>query len=171
MVRNAWTRTTLDRIRFIDPHLADNFTAVSRELETLTLALSPKSNVDSRSSDIDGMDPFGGLVMRQRKLSDDREKLISQIQALPGFNTFLKSPSFDTLRSVARHGPVIVINHSPWLSDIIILQHNTPPSLITTSDDFYYRATELQDKLLGARKRSRVEQIRGHPTFCTQGAL
>jgi hypothetical protein len=58
--------------------------------------------------------------------------LILQIQALPGFDTFLKRPSFDTLHSAARHG------------------------LITTSDDFYARANELQGQLLGARKEGPV---------------
>jgi len=146
-------RSSIDQIRSIDPHLADNFTAVSRELETLTLAISPSTNVDNRDSDVEGMDPFGHLVVRQRKLLDDREKLISQIQALPGFDTFLKPPSFDTLRSAALHGPVIIINHSWWRSDIIIVLHNSPPSLIDTSDDFYDRAIKLQDELLGARRK------------------
>ncbi len=145
-------RTTINQIRLANPHLADNFAAVSRELETVTLAVSPKSNVGSRDSDIDGMDPFGHLVVRQRKLFNDRQMLISQVQALPGFDTFLKPPSFDTLHSAALHGPVIIINHSAWRSDIIILHHNSPPSLINTSHDFYARANELQDQLLGARK-------------------
>jgi hypothetical protein len=145
-------RASIDQIRSIDPHLADNFTAVSRELETLTLAISPSSNVDGRDSDVDGTDPFGHLVVRQRKLFDDREKLTSQIRALPGFDTFMNPPSFDTLRSAARHGPVIIINHSRWRSDIIIVLHNSPPSLIDISDDFYARAIKLQDELLGARR-------------------
>jgi len=146
-------RSSIDQIRSIDPHLADNFAVVSRDLETLTLAISPSSNVDGRDSDVDGMDPFGHLVVQQRKLLDDREKLISQIQALPGFDTFLKPPSFDTLRSAARHGPIIIINHSRWRSDIIIVLHNSPPSLIDTSEDFYSRAIKLQDELLSARRK------------------
>jgi len=146
-------RSSIDQIRSIDPHLADNFTAVSRELETVTLAISPSSNVDGRDSDVEGMDSFGHLVVRQRKLLDDREKLISQIQALPGFDTFLNPPSFDTLRSAARHGPVIIINHSQWRSDIIIVLHNSPPSLIHTSEDFHDRAIKLQDELLGALRK------------------
>jgi len=145
-------RSSMDQIRSTDPHLADIFTAVNRKLETVTLAVSPKRNVDGRNSDVDGMDPFGHLVVRQRKLLDDREMLISQIQALPGFDTFLKPPSFDTLRSAALHGPVIIINHSKYRSDIIIVLHNSPPSLIDTSDDFYARAIKLQDELLGARR-------------------
>jgi CHAT domain-containing protein len=145
-------RTSLDQIRSIDPDLAHNFATINRELETVTLAISSKSNVNGRVSDIDAVDPFGHLVVRQRKLLDDREKLISQIQALPGLDTFLGPPSFESLRSAARHGPVIIINHSFWRSDIIILHHNSPPSLIATSNDFYARANKLQDQLMGARK-------------------
>ena len=101
-----WSMDPIDQIRSVGPHLADHFAAGDRGLETLTLTILPGSNVDSRGSDIDGIDPFVLLVvMRQRKLFDDREKLISQIQALPG-------PGCDTLRSAARHGPVIIINHS-----------------------------------------------------------
>ncbi len=146
--------SSIDQIHSTDPHLADNFAAVSRELEMLTLAISPSSNVDSTDSDIEGMDPFGYIVVWQQKLLDDCEKLISQIQALPGFDTFLNPPSFNTLHSAAHHGPVIIINHSWWCSDIIIVLHNSPPSLIHTSDDFYDWAIKLQDELLGTRRKN-----------------
>ena len=65
----------------------------------------------------------------------------------------LKPPLFDTLRSAASHGPVIIINHCKWRSDILILLHNSPPSLIPTSDGFYTRANKLQDQLLAERKK------------------
>jgi CHAT domain-containing protein len=143
-------RTSIDQIRVANSHLADEFVAVNKELEKLTLAFSPNGGSDA---DPEGMRPFGHLVLRQRNLMDDREKLISQIQALPGFETFLKPPSFDNLRSASLHGPVIIINHSKWRSDIVILVHNSPPSLIPTSDDFYARANNLQDQLWGARKK------------------
>jgi CHAT domain-containing protein len=148
-------RTSVDEIRLADPHLADKFASVNRDLEMLTFALAPQSRFDGGdSSALKGMDPFGHLVVRQRTLLDEREKLISQIQALPGYDTFLKPPSFDTLHSAASHGPVIIINHSSWRCDIIILLHDTLPSLIPTSDDFYARAIKLQDRLLGERKKS-----------------
>jgi len=135
----------IDQIRSVGPHLADHFAAVNRGLETLTLTILPESNVDSKYSDIDGIDPFGHLVvMRQRKLFDDREKLISQIQALPG-------PGFDTF--LPRHSPFSCTSwtgnhHQPFSmrSDIIIVLHNSPPSLITTSDDFYARSTTGRTK-------------------------
>jgi len=147
-------RTSVDEIRLADPHLADKFASINRDLEMLTFSFSPQSSFDGGNSVLKGVDPFGHLVVRQRTLLYEREKLISQIQALPGFDTFLKPPSFDTLCSAASHGPVIIINHSSWRCDIIILLHDTPPSLIPTSHDFYARAIKLQDRLLGERKKS-----------------
>jgi CHAT domain-containing protein len=145
-------RTSIDQIRATDSHLAEKFAAVNRDLEMLTLTISSNSDDYGRDGRSIRMDPFGHLVVQQRKLLDYRNKLISQIQALPGLETFLKSPSFDNLRSAAVRGPVIIINHSIWRSDILILGHSSPPSLIPTADDFYDRANDLRDQLLGARK-------------------
>ena len=144
---------SIDRLRLANSHLAEEFAAVNRDLETLTLAFSSNTNVGGGDGDIEGMDPFGHRVVRQQKLLDDREKLISKIQALPGFEAFLKLPSFDTLHSVASHGPIVIINHCEWRSDIIVLCYNSPPSIISTPDDFYDRAKNLQGQLLGERKK------------------
>ena len=99
------------------------------------------------------MDPLGRLVVKQRKLVEERDKLISQIRDQPRFDSFLIPPSFNTLRSAAAGGPVVLINRSKWRSDIIILLHDSPPSLIPTSDDFYDRVNALHDKLLTARNK------------------
>ena len=145
-------RTSIDQIRAADSLLADKFAAVNRDLETLTLTISSNGNDGGDAGGRVRMDPFGHLVVQQRKLLDDRNELISQIQAQPGFETFLKAPSFDNLLSAAARGPVIVINHCRWRSDILILLHNSPPSHIPTADDFYDRANNLRDQLLVARK-------------------
>jgi CHAT domain-containing protein len=145
-------RTSIDQIRAADSHLADEFAAVNRDLEMLTLTIPSNSNDGGPDGGFVRMDPFGHLVVKQRKLLDDRNKLISRIQALPGFETFLKSPSFDKLLSAAARGPVIIINHCRWRSDILILLHNSPPCLIPTAADFFDRANNLQHQLLSARK-------------------
>jgi len=80
--------------------------------------------------------------------------LISQIENLPGFDDMaLAAPSFDTLRSAASNGPIIIINHCQWRSDILIISHDCPPSLIPTPEDFYKRASKLKDQLLDTRKK------------------
>ena len=145
-------RTSIDQLRLVDSDLAEKFSAVNRELEALTMALSLNNNVRGNNG-LEGMDPYGHSVIQKQKLLDDRKNLITHIQALPGFDTFLRPPSFDTLRSAASHGPIIILSHCEWRSDILILLHNSPPSLIPTPDDFYIRANKLQDQLLGEQKK------------------
>jgi CHAT domain-containing protein/tetratricopeptide (TPR) repeat protein len=153
-------RTSIDQLLSADPVLGHKFAAVNRDLEQLTKSIPPSHKLSMDDGTADGLravDPFGRLVLKQRGLLNDRAKLISQIQALPGFDSFLTSPPFDTLRSAASSGPVIIINHSKWRSDILILLHNKPPSLIPTPDDFFKRAGALKDKLLDSRRKSGLD--------------
>ena len=105
---------------------------------------------DGQTSGHERMNPFDHLVVKTWKLVKECDKLISQIQAQPGFDTFLIPPSFDKLHSAAANGPVILINHSKWHSNIIILLHDSFPSLISINHDFYDCAKGLHDKLLAA---------------------
>jgi tetratricopeptide (TPR) repeat protein len=146
-------RTPLDHVRAVDSPLAERFSAINRDLEALATSGSTNLMVD----DGEGMDPFGRIIMKRRKLSDERKAVITQIRSLPGFENFLMALSFDTLRSAAACGPVIIINHSMWRSDIVILLHNHSPCVITTSDDFYDSAIELRDRLVNTRKQYRLE--------------
>ncbi|KAH8991523.1 hypothetical protein EDB92DRAFT_2103582 [Lactarius akahatsu] len=145
---------------YCDLQLGHKFAAVNRDLEELTKSIPPSHKLgidDDVADDLRAVDPFGRLLLKQRGLLKERDNLISKIQALPGFDSFLTSPSFDTLRSAASSGPIIIINHSRWRSDILILLHNTSPSLIPTPHDFYDRANALKDKLLDSQCRNRLE--------------
>ena len=149
-------RISVDQLLQADPDLGHKFAAVSRELEELTKSIPPSRKLsvdDGAADDLRAVDPFGRLLLKQRGLFKERDELISQIQALPGFDGFLTSTPFDTLRSAASSGPVIIINHSEWRSDILILLHNAYPSLIPTPHDFYERASALKEKLLDSRNK------------------
>jgi hypothetical protein len=153
-------RTSTDQLRVVDPTLAAEFEEINRDLEQVTMSMTPRGNMETeniKAEDSWRTDTFSGLVAKQRQLLDDRNKLISQIRALPDFGNFLEPPSFDALRSAALRGPVIIINHCEMGSDILILFHNNPPSLITMTDDFYNHAVELGDRLVKARKDYRLE--------------
>ena len=148
-------RAPIDQLLEVHPDLGHKFTVVNQDLEQLTKSVPPSHKLSMDDGTADGLravDPFGRLVLEQLGLVNERAKLISQIKALPGFDSFLASPSFDTLRSAASSGPVIIINHSRWRSDVLILLHNKPPSLIPTPLDFFWRAGALKDKLLGSRQ-------------------
>jgi CHAT domain-containing protein len=153
-------RIPIDQLLKVDPDLGQKFAAVNRDLEKLTKSVSPSHKLSMDDAAADGLravDPFGRLVLKQRELLKERARLISQIQALQGFDSFLESPHFDTIRSAALSGPVIIINHSIWRSDILILLHNKPPSLISTPNDFFMRADALKHKLLDSRRKSGLD--------------
>ncbi|KAH8995798.1 CHAT domain-containing protein [Lactarius hatsudake] len=95
----------------------------------------------------------------------ERDNLILQTQESPGFDSFLTSPSFDTLRSAASFGPVIIVNHSSWRSDILILLHDAPLSVIPTPGDFFGRASALKDDLLDARNKHGPESSQYNDTL------
>ena len=136
--------------------LAKRFAEINQELETLTISVTPSGRPEIQSGvhlGKDGTDPFGRLVVKRKKLVEERDALISQIQSRPGSEGFLRAPSFDTLRSAASRGPVIIINHCEWRSDIIIIFHNSLPCSIPTTETFFTRAKKLRDELVDARKR------------------
>ena len=144
---------SIDYLCRVYPLLARKFTALNGDLEELTTSASHMVWSDDRGvNGNEGIDPLGHVVEKQRKLLEERSCLLTQIRLLPDFENFLMAPSFDALRSAAAHGPVIIVNHCAWLTNIIILLYNSPPSLIMTPNDFYDRAEGLKEQLLAARQ-------------------
>jgi CHAT domain-containing protein len=150
-------RAPVDQLLEVDPDLGHKFAAVNRDLEELTKSVPPSHMDDAAADGLPAVDPFGRILMKQPGILRERNNLISQIRTLPGFDSFLASPSFETLRSSAVSGPVIIINHSRCRSDILILLHNGPPSLIPTPSDFYNRASGLMDRLSESRRKYGID--------------
>ena len=153
-------RASVDQLLDADPELGHKFAVLTRDLEELTKSIAPSHKLsmdDVVSDDLRAVDEFGCMLRRQRGLLKERDELLSQIRALPGFDRFLLFPLFDKLRSAASSGPVVIVNHSIWRSDILILLHNASPSLIPTPTDFYERAIELKDKLLDSRVKDGLD--------------
>ena len=85
-------RSSIDQLRASDPYLADKFAAVNQDLEVLTLTFAQNNYGDGGEDDLEEMGSFGRLVARQQGLLDDRERLISQIRARRGLESFLIPP-------------------------------------------------------------------------------
>ncbi len=130
--------------------------------ESLMLDVAPNVYGRDCRCDVGGMVPFGPLVVRQQKLLGWSQQRYSQMQALQGIGIFLKPPFFFGLRSAAFHGPAILRLSSVYhiSSSIIvsvgyrhphplILLHNSPPSIVATSNDSYIHANKLQDRFIG----------------------
>ena len=138
-----------------DSPLTKRFAKINQELEALTVSVTPSGRPeieDGAAQGRDGTDPFGRLVLERKKLVEERDALILQIQNQPGMEGFLGAPSFTTLRSAASRGPVILINHCLWRSDIIIIFHNSLPCSLPTAKNFYAHANELRNELAEARE-------------------
>ena len=151
-------RTSIEQLLMVDSRLAEKFTAVNRDLEALTTTSSPEILIGDGEVDGGvGMSPFGRIMAKRRKLLGERDSLITQIRTLPHFDDFLMSPSYDTLRCAALCGPIVIINHCKWRSDILILLYDSHPLVITMPNDFYGRAIELRDRLVKTRNQHRLE--------------
>jgi CHAT domain-containing protein len=157
-------RTSIDQLDAAYPVLASRLSAISQQLETLMTSIPPIGNGHTgvgvaQRDRLGEMDEISQLLRTRQMLLDERGMLISQIQQLPGFGNFLKAASFDTLRAAASRGPVVIINHCKYRSDILIVLHDSPPSLITTADDFYSKANKIANRLLDTRKKYLLESI------------
>jgi tetratricopeptide (TPR) repeat protein len=149
-------RTSTDQLRTADPDLAERFTAINKKLEVLTTSTWSDEGlgvVDGRFECDKQMVQYPDLMVRQQEILKVRDALIWQIRGLPDFENFLLPLSFDALCSASSCGPVIIINHCELGSDILIVFHNSPPSRIQTSDDFFDRANRSKFELLTARQK------------------
>jgi tetratricopeptide (TPR) repeat protein len=150
-------RTSTEQLRAADPAITDKLADINRRLESVTMSVAQSESgeigdIGTGAGRREGMDSIGHLVTTQRKLLEERDTLISHIQSLPGFQNFLKPPSFDVLNAAAVHGPVIIINQSRFSSHIILLLEDSPPSVISTPSNLHDRANRLKDELLRVRK-------------------
>ncbi|KAH9018671.1 hypothetical protein EDB85DRAFT_1551670 [Lactarius pseudohatsudake] len=98
-------RASIDQLLRADPQLGHEFAVINRSLEELTKYIPPsdKLRIDgSGADDLRVVVPIGGrLLLKQRSQLKERDGLISQFRALPGFDSFLTSPRFDLFRSAA----------------------------------------------------------------------
>jgi tetratricopeptide (TPR) repeat protein len=162
-------RTPMAQLIEEDPSLTKKFAEINQELEELTVSVTPSGRPeveDGVHQSKDGMDPFGRLVIKRKKLVEEREALILQIRSRQGLEGFLRAPSFDTLRFAASRGPIIIINHCEWRSDIIIIFHSSPPCSIPTSETFFARSKKLRNELVEARKEG-LESVEYEDVLCS----
>ena len=162
-------RTSTDQLRAADPALAEKLADINQRLESV--AMSVVQSDDDMGHDETGSGSgeysIGHLVLTQRRLLEERNSLISHIQSLPGFEHFLKPPSFDFLKCVTSHGPVIIVNQTQAdvseaftarvPSYIILLLKDSRPFIISTPSSFRDRANQLENDLLRVRKEKGLD--------------
>ncbi|KAH9069351.1 hypothetical protein EDB83DRAFT_2314388 [Lactarius deliciosus] len=150
-------RVSVNHLQAVDPSLSGEICGYQSE---------PR---DSRSAEAtDGLDSLGRLVLQQRKLLENRNELILQIQSLPGFQSFLKAPSFDALKSCCFTRDQSLSSTIP--NGVRISSFSTAtlhPPTSPTPDDFYDHASKLTDRLLSVRKDSGVDSDEYNSTLAS----
>ncbi|KAI0261845.1 CHAT domain-containing protein [Gloeopeniophorella convolvens] len=151
-------RAPVGQLRAVNPDLADKYLCITHDLESIT---TESSALRQDSSFVTGSsrnpirtieeDVFGRVFEAQRRLLRERKAIISRIRQLPGFEHFLAAAPFHSLQNAASSGPIVVVNHSRWRSDILIIVHDAPLTHIRLGDDFYQRANALSSSLSKAR--------------------
>ncbi|KAI0300338.1 CHAT domain-containing protein [Russula brevipes] len=155
-------RRPLEQLRRVDEALADQFTEISKALEAV---------ITTTDTD-DFVQPLGGIneddlvkrkvsfsrnLAEKRRLSEELETVVSRIEALPGFENFRRPVPFCLLQTAAMGGPVIIVNHFTYRSDILIVRYSQPIVHIPTCPDFLDRISKLADRLLETRRNNVLE--------------
>ncbi|EJD07522.1 uncharacterized protein FOMMEDRAFT_164473 [Fomitiporia mediterranea MF3/22] len=155
-------RTPLDKLAETNKELADGFRDVSGRLENL--ATSHESIISGLTTDANGsvnlsiqtgQKSFDKLLKLKRQLSDEQEVILREIRRVPGFESFLEATPFKTLQQAALEGPVIVINHSTYRSDALIVLSRDDPlvACVPLDDEFYEDSTDLCNELVESRQK------------------
>ncbi|EJC97708.1 TPR-like protein [Fomitiporia mediterranea MF3/22] len=157
-------RSPLDQLAETNEGLAKRFRTVSRRLEDLAIsheALVPVSTINrgDRSHRLDGelgWRSFDELLKLKRQLSREQEDVINEIRRVQGFENFLEAIPFKVLRQASSEGPVIVVNHSEYRCDalIILSTDDSPVVCVSLDDKFFKDSINLCNELLEARRSS-----------------
>ncbi|EJC97783.1 uncharacterized protein FOMMEDRAFT_162602 [Fomitiporia mediterranea MF3/22] len=140
-------RTPLDRLAETNRELAERFRDIIRQLENLTTSSSVpqsiSSSVESGSSILTmarEQKLFEEKIKLKERLSNEQEEITREIRRIPGFENFLEATPFKELQRAASEGPVIVVNHSQYRSDaLIILPHGDRPVVCVPLDGEFYK--------------------------------
>ncbi|KAL5532302.1 hypothetical protein ACEPAF_5871 [Sanghuangporus sanghuang] len=154
-------RTPLEQLSEVDGSLAERFEACNRHLEALITLSESRASGSSTSAIVSrGLGPFqdqraiDATLAQVRRLSEEQEVLINDIRRIPGFEDFLMVKPFDTIRQAASEGPVVVLNHSNYRCDalIILARENDPCICIPLDKDFHADSNNLHEELIRIRR-------------------
>ncbi|KAF9064599.1 CHAT domain-containing protein [Rhodocollybia butyracea] len=117
--------------------------------QNLNLKLANKTQDQSAAA-------FDQQIKEQRLLAERWNDMLSEIQALgPKFNNFLGPVPVDELKTAAKYGPVILLNHAELFIDALIILPNGEISHIPLTD--------TAPELLGSLS-SQMDRIRSRDT-------
>jgi CHAT domain-containing protein len=150
-------RTPLDRLRAVDPDLANQLRDIGSQLENLAMNRDRSASIPEHATVLDY------ALNTQRQLIQQWDDLVSRIHKLPGLEDFLGMPSYIKLQAAAEHGPIIYLNASTTRCDAMILTTMDEPTLVPLSNTSWAKLKELAELL--ERSRSECNANKRHTDF------
>ncbi|KAL5480870.1 hypothetical protein ACEPAI_9810 [Sanghuangporus weigelae] len=153
-------RTPLDQLSEVNKGLGERFEGCSRGLEALIVPSGSRmsgsgteGSVSHAYSTSQERTPAEQMFVEMRRLSEEQETIINEIRQIPGFEGFLRSAPFDALQQAASEGPVIMLNHSEYRSDVLIIlsSKDEPCVCIPLDPEFYSDSVELHKEFIHIR--------------------
>ncbi|KAF7352042.1 CHAT domain-containing protein [Mycena venus] len=96
---------------------------------------------------------YSGTAANPGQVAAERSEFLDEIRKQPGLEHFLRPTPYNTLRRVAQHGPVLILNgHADGCDGIIILTAASEPVCVALSSvtvQELYSKRELLKELLG----------------------
>ncbi|OCB87685.1 hypothetical protein A7U60_g5211 [Sanghuangporus baumii] len=154
-------RTPLDQLSRADKALGERFESCNHRLEALIASSeSPTSSLGTDGSFIPAFSAsqeqnlVDDMLVQMRLLHEEQEAIISEIRRMPGFENFLRAAPFDAIQQAASEGPVIVLNHSKYRCDalIVLSRENNSCACVPLDENFYTDAVKLHGELLQVRQ-------------------
>ena len=161
-------RTPINQLARVDETLATKFRDCSRRLNAIMTSPESRPNppimIESGAnaqSVVPEQRSVDEMFAEMRKLSEEQEGSIEEIRRIPGFEDFLQAARFGTLKQAASEGPVVVINHSKFRCDaLIVLDREDEPCICVPLDgDWFAEGNEICNTLLQSRKEPGVDSV------------
>ncbi|KAH8105041.1 CHAT domain-containing protein [Phellopilus nigrolimitatus] len=145
-------RTPIEQLREVNKGLADRFLTTSRELESLATSSESKPTTAIAQDSATGVSQklVDEMYSRKRRLASELEAIVAEIRTTSGFGDFLRARRFSVLQEAAVEGPVIIISHSKYRSDALIVLHDRPPVSVELDSDFDHNGPSLVKDLKAA---------------------
>ncbi|OCB86969.1 TPR-like protein [Sanghuangporus baumii] len=150
-------RTSVEQLLEVNGPLAEIFAKCNRRLEALITCSeacttgSSTSLFETRShSPFYDQHSINETLAQMQQLVEQQEAIIDDIRQIPGFEDFLKAKPFNAIQQAVSEGPVIVLNHSQYRCDalIVLVRDNDPCVCVPLDKEFYTDAIDLREELI-----------------------
>ncbi|KAL5478989.1 hypothetical protein ACEPAI_2277 [Sanghuangporus weigelae] len=154
-------RTPQEQLSRSNKTLVERFERCNCRLEALiassessTFGSGQDGSVVRAVSTSQGQNSVDEMLVQMRQLHEEQEAIVTDIRQIPGFENFPRAAFFEVIQQAASEDPVIILNHSNYRCDALILlsRENNPCVCVPLDEDFYTDTAELHGELSQVRR-------------------